>query len=137
MKLGSPPPTRGTQHHSQYKLGFLGITPAYAGNTPFCGFCENLPWDHPRLRGEHFRVFHYQACYIGSPPPTRGTLLKYVQGGCAIRITPAYAGNTWKNTGGCNKRQDHPRLRGEHFVVLKAQLKSEGSPPPTRGTRAQ
>ena len=35
---GSPPPTRGTPAVDWLVIGFIGITPAYAGNT---GWVEN------------------------------------------------------------------------------------------------
>ena len=31
--VGSPPPTRGTLKYAPCKYAFIGITPAYAGNT--------------------------------------------------------------------------------------------------------
>ena len=52
--LGSPPPTRGTHPTPIFSRSYLGITPAYAGNT----YCLSLLYirlqDHPRLRGEHY-----------------------------------------------------------------------------------
>ena len=71
---------------------------------------------------------------MGSPPPTRGTLVvKYSrvsQGG----ITPAYAGNTDDDRGYDNPVRDHPRLRGEHRTTVHPVHLYPGSPPPTRGT---
>ncbi len=51
---------------------------------------------------------------MGSPPPTRGTLLKKMLDDEDSRITPAYAGNTKKKMNQRPILQDHPRLRGEH-----------------------
>ena len=71
---GSPPPTRGTlPNYPRYRVRD-GIT--------------------PRLRGEHLLSNTYKRIVLGSPPPTRGTLIIIFVGPPAIRITPAYAGNT-------------------------------------------
>ena len=50
---GSPPPTRGTPFIFVRIIFYLGITPAYAGNTEAPYSTEQSDWDHPRLRGEH------------------------------------------------------------------------------------
>ena len=131
---GSPPPTRGTRKGTDYRLLCNGITPAYAGNTQAKSYPPPVPQDHPRLRGEH--SFHNQIRlpYLGSPPPTRGTLYY-----CSViyilrRITPAYAGNTLIVEYITHAARDHPRLRGEHFNDSPLKFVREGSPPPTRGT---
>ena len=71
----------------------------------------------------------------GSPPPTRGTRKCTMLRSSNPGITPAYAGNTRieyrKNT----QEKDHPRLRGEHENQYHSQDSTQGSPPPTRGTR--
>ena len=51
-----------------------------------------------------------------------------------LGITPAYAGNTYKNRGIKCGSKDHPRLRGEHVERYWKADGQEGSPPPTRGT---
>jgi len=33
---------------------------------------RNLERDHPRLRGEHDKLFYYGITQVGSPPPARG-----------------------------------------------------------------
>ena len=112
-----------------------GITPAYAGNTPFIFLrCEPL-WDHPRLRGEHTALGKKKKRRLGSPPPTRGTLGNATKQAISNRITPAYAGNTtiWNDNQFTDK--DHPRLRGEHVKNKLFTSLFWGSPPPTRGTR--
>ena len=49
-------------------------------------------------------------------------------------ITPAYAGNTKQILKRKEKREDHPRLRGEHNFLHRIRQQVVGSPPPTRGT---
>ena len=92
-ELGSPPPTRGTPDGADGADGADGITPAYAGNTVKLQQSKLCTEDHPRLRGEHSvnRVL-YSKC-LGSPPPTRGTLIWLMLHELISRITPAYAGN--------------------------------------------
>ena len=51
-----------------------------------------------------------------------------------MRITPAYAGNTFFSEKERIKDEDHPRLRGEHFISFEFWVILPGSPPPTRGT---
>ena len=90
--------------------------------------------DHPRLRGEHQDCVYIDGWYIGSPPPTRGTQLSESIIEEIIRITPAYAGNTFSLYGGQGLDKDHPRLRGEHTHTENFFQLWRGSPPPTRGT---
>ena len=49
-------------------------------------------------------------------------------------ITPAYAGNTTTTKNKSSVRKDHPRIRGEHYIVSMEEYGSLGSPPHTRGT---
>ena len=113
------------------------ITPAYAGNTFFFLFSIRFSEDHPRLRGEHKLESLIDVADNGSPPPTRGTLHRRIYSQLITGITPAYAGNTYNYDFDTVLEQDHPRLRGEHFLTFLIVLASLGSPPPTRGTHAQ
>ena len=76
-------------------------------------------WDHPRLRGEHRTALNTYFGGKGSPPPTRGTLGGAIGQLIGVRITPAYAGNTYALTVFENIVRDHPRLRGEHVIFIK------------------
>ena len=91
---GSPPPTRGTPPPGIYASNVHRITPAYAGNTGGSIVRACVYWDHPRLRGEHLRLYIQTGVTLGSPPPTRGTQIFWIAGIHVFRITPAYAGNT-------------------------------------------
>ena len=92
--LGSPPPTRGTLCIINALIFNAGITPAYAGNTIALSVNTLMPWDHPRLRGEHLSSTVKVSPTSGSPPPTRGTHSAFMVLYLCRRITPAYAGNT-------------------------------------------
>ena len=98
-------------------LGINGITPAYAGNTYVENFLKGMTGDHPRLRGEHNAASPKDLAKIGSPPPTRGTLLIVESLPMRPGITPAYAGNTVSHKLEDGISEDHPRLRGEHTLV--------------------
>ena len=135
VRVGSPPPTRGTQGAGESSDDRMGITPAYAGNTWTLSTGQNRTWDHPRLRGEHFFRYRPQLLQMGSPPPTRGTRTYVGSHAVCVGITPAYAGNTPAVLRCVVQCQDHPRLRGEHFDVSNAISNWSGSPPPTRGTQ--
>ena len=95
----------------------MGITPAYAGNTSTGRDRWKAARDHPRLRGEHKITDKCMVGGKGSPPLTRGTHLIKQAADRAGGITPAYAGNTTTSYFVFNPREDHPRLRGEHFTL--------------------
>ena len=85
---------RGTPNLAKTADKQLGIIPAYAGNT-----CRRLPhirlpWDHPRVCGEHIPKDNTRPVYTGSSPRMRGT--RPFSGGYSrfFGIIPAYAGNT-------------------------------------------
>ena len=85
---------RGTHYVRSVVAFTLGITPAYAGNTFLViglGICTG---DHPRVCGEHPTKLLRKPFRTGSPPRMRGTRLDSAKEGLAVRITPAYAGNT-------------------------------------------
>ena len=55
-KWGSPPLARGildTMGDIEFPIG---ITPACAGNTDAINGCDYVVGDHPRLRGEYYRL---------------------------------------------------------------------------------
>ena len=117
-----------------YLVGW-GITPAYAGNTLIKLKVSVFTRDHPRLRGEHYNYRYLRGLGEGSPPPTRGTPIVSLFHSIQPRITPAYAGNTSIRRNRIPLYQDHPRLRGEHFISSIIIIMLPGSPPPTRGTQ--
>ena len=93
-RKGSSPRMRGTPGRIVKCEGCGGIIPAYAGNTgrrP--ALCAGVG-DHPRVCGEHAKLFCCDQPAAGSSPRMRGTR----GSGCGnhqfIGIIPAYAGNT-------------------------------------------
>ena len=89
--------------------------------------------DHPRIRGEHASSswsivdsFWIIPAYAGAPD------VPVVASG-GQRIIPAYAGSTPRAGSGPGAGSDHPRIRGEHFHIVRQSEASGGSSPHTRG----
>ena len=111
---GSPPLTRGPRCLERSILDGVRITPAYAGTTRPRYSMRWMPWDHPRLRGDHLVRFIWLTISGGSPPLTRGPPSMPATACRATRITPAYAGTTQSLPRETRTAPDHPRLRGDH-----------------------
>ena len=92
--LGSSPRMRGTQGGRVHFIDFVGIIPAYAGNTGRIDEREGGLRDHPRVCGEHKGVITMEYLGTGSSPRMRGTPKEGMYGKAIDGIIPAYAGNT-------------------------------------------
>ena len=68
----------------------------------------------------------------GSPPHTRDKSKVFKTSSAKSRITPAYAGQIWKNLSGGIYNRDHPRIRGTNIGGYYRYGKHGGSPPHTR-----
>ena len=75
-------------------IGTPGITPAYAGKSPFLYKRRSCDRDHPRLCGEKTTALRESRSLWGSPPPMRGKGLFQNDLEQHQRITPAYAGKS-------------------------------------------
>ena len=93
-RLGSSPHTRGAPPASGPGPAAVRIIPAYAGSTDRAGLPEGVGPDHPRIRGEHWRVIRTGVCARGSSPHTRGAHARLPADFPLRRIIPAYAGST-------------------------------------------
>ena len=130
---GSSPHTRGAPDGAVPDVPESRIIPAYAGSTAL-DVQDRLTWrDHPRIRGEHRVVGLVVGEGLGSSPHTRGAHLRRHKGEKAAWIIPAYAGSTFRGTGGNVPYADHPRIRGEHVYPLGQTPRNPGSSPHTRG----
>ena len=74
------------------------ITPAYAGKSVFYGAKGVLLKDHPRLCGEKGIRETIIKGNTGSPPPMRGKEFDDGQRKTIGRITPAYAGKSFRTS---------------------------------------
>ena len=113
-----------------------GITPAYAGKS----HCFAVPRvdvkDHPRLCGEKMVRCFKCGNSPGSPPPMRGKVAQFYFSQIVYRITPAYAGKSFRHLSSATIQQDHPRLCGEKCPFWWRRSRVQGSPPPMRGKGA-
>ncbi len=113
------------------------ITPAYAGKRSRCQRAARLGRDHPRLCGEKLFCCPVGLDWLGSPPPMRGKVYKNIVCDLYNRITPAYAGKSFRKTAVRHAIKDHPRLCGEKQIQIVLVHKRIGSPPPMRGKVGQ
>ena len=133
-KTGSSPRMRGTRMISSDFLTYLGIIPAYAGNTCWTLSTLRELQDHPRVCGEHLSRHAWSARLAGSSPRMRGTPLQYACRRIRHGIIPAYAGNTSLHDPDSKQLGDHPRVCGEHVDRQSFAVRKWGSSPRMRGT---
>ena len=95
-KIGSPPRVRGTAVSGKVRRLWDRITPACAGNSipRLQGHIQHQ--DHPRVCGEQDGDTYGNLESEGSPPRVRGTALLLRFYPRRLRITPACAGNRFK-----------------------------------------
>ena len=131
--IGSPPLARGKLANCCCETREARITPACAGKTRLCCVFQFHIKDHPRLRGENSIRTFKKSCELGSPPLARGKHRKIDDGDTLKRITPACA----VKTGAAFRLPlgfwDHPRLRGENYLIYYQCIYIIGSPPLARG----
>ena len=127
------PHTRGIVIYITAIHHIIRITPAYAGKRvpQFVGVV--VPKDHPRIRGEKRQTDTFLDWMKGSPPHTRGKDESKGAEAWLPGITPAYAGKRVLSYIEQAADRDHPRIRGEKWLVMAQVLVAIGSPPHTRG----
>ena len=133
---GSSPRMRGTHEIAVGDCLVLGIIPAYAGNTLMLTRCRPCSKDHPRVCGEHKYTFAREGLTMGSSPRMRGTHPSQHRPVRQSGIIPAYAGNTSRKLTRYSMFRDHPRVCGEHDVLVDYEICHTGSSPRMRGTHA-
>ena len=116
--------------------GYVGIIPAYAGNTPPFPTGLRKRRDHPRVCGEHDLGVRNAAKEWGSSPRMRGTPHDADHSRRTPGIIPAYAGNTLGGWSCSPSQEDHPRVCGEHPSLTIGGNVYRGSSPRMRGTPA-
>ena len=130
---GSSPLARGALSHTSTWRPRLRIIPACAGSTDGSEPIPDAPEDHPRLRGEHRPVAPQSTFRSGSSPLARGALPRVLARDVGAGIIPACAGSTLPRSRRIRSTQDHPRLRGEHFLFRQPRAAQRGSSPLARG----
>ena len=85
------------------------------------------------MRGEHAATTADTARSRGSSPHVRGAPGVALRGRGHDGIIPACAGSTAVRRLGGDGREDHPRMRGEHTVLLRISEAASGSSPHARG----
>ena len=133
MKTGSSPLARGPLAALPKAEERLGIIPARAGSTVDHLRHHGAGKDHPRSRGVHASGYFCIRKMIGSSPLARGPPAPTEHTGPPHWIIPARAGSTRCRGGLSAHRQDHPRSRGVHHLVLAASNPYAGSSPLARG----
>ena len=126
---------RGTLSPTKYGHYYVGIIPAYAGNTRLHACGGQSARDHPRVCGEHLVIYGRPTLVPGSSPRMRGTRCGMSEQKTPVGIIPAYAGNTSAANFSTPRLRDHPRVCGEHFFRLAADKGLQGSSPRMRGTQ--
>ena len=133
-KPGSPPRMRGKGIVLVCVGHVHGITPAYAGKSYrllkvfvskpgspprmrgkvlFCPLSCFQFKDHPRVCGEKISGTTLITTQQGSPPRMRGKADSPSARFRVHRITPAYAGKSYRIFWRCHADKDHPRVCGE------------------------
>ena len=115
---GSSPHARGTPQRRGRRQRRHGIIHACAGNTIIHFLLVRGNWDHPRMRGEHVPAPSAVRIAVGSSPHARGTRSQLESGHRKEGIIPACAGNTDCCAIRATRQRDHPRMRGEHSMLM-------------------
>ena len=111
--------------------------PAPAGNTMAGRTSRRMISVHPRACGEHRGRNSFSRQYTGSSPRLRGTHGRRIESAEIYRFIPAPAGNTLPAASTLTAKPVHPRACGEHSAISSCIVRSCGSSPRLRGTRAE
>ena len=130
---GSSPLTRGKPSGLWSVDNTLRLIPAHAGKTVRESTTQNVPWAHPRSRGENLLRWLRVRVARGSSPLTRGKLVTCRAARRCRGLIPAHAGKTWRRGAGRPTRRAHPRSRGENRSTSSFSAGAAGSSPLTRG----
>ena len=131
--VGSSPHVRGALRRWNRRDAECGIIPACAGSTTKRREEHQAARDHPRMCGEHPTHGYHSFPSRGSSPHVRGAHQPGHVPRHQRRIIPACAGSTVvPGLLGCGVG-DHPRMCGEHLVVVYLLCCLPGSSPHVRG----
>ena len=89
------------------------------------------------MGGEKIATAVQTTRHTGSPPRGRGKVLQRGMKQTELRITPAWAGKSYKNLFSAAMKKDHPRVGGEKGQDAGQTPHDQGSPPRGRGKARQ
>ena len=132
---GSSPRMRGKLVSRHAVDADVRIIPAHAGQTEQKALPHIFATDHPRACGANPACVARNRPIRGSSPRMRGKRLrlKHVVG--LVRIIPAHAGQTIRQTGLLANGADHPRACGANCSDRWPPYVKNGSSPRMRGKR--
>ena len=116
--LGSSPHVRGARTSPWNHRLQLGIIPACTGSTHTVLEQRDGDGDHPRMYGEHHIRDDFEETWKGSSPHVRGAHDVELAVVDERGIIPACTGSTSQCLRPFGRRWDHPRMYGEHTIVL-------------------
>ena len=117
------------------------LAPSLVGSSPHARGARLRGWmadfqarDHPRMRGEHLRLLLVHVHVFGIIPACAGsTGLSCTSGPPSTGSSPHARGALIWAAQSRETSRDHPRMRGEHFVVDGVPVPVRGSSPHARG----
>ena len=109
---GSSPLTRGRRARDTTIRAAQRLIPAHAGSTVPPPLPINGTRAHPRSRGVDQHISPNRNGNIGSSPLTRGRLRTIFIRIAGVRLIPAHAGSTERQSGFLFRLGAHPRSRG-------------------------
>ena len=130
---GSSPHVRGAPAAVVVCHLVRGIIPACAGSTRRSWSSTACSGDHPRMCGEHSSARMAPSAAGGSSPHVRGARAPRAISKRWVGIIPACAGSTRAMRSVPRFSRDHPRMCGEHFLLLSLFAFAAGSSPHVRG----
>ena len=132
---GSSPHVRGARYLLLSFVDRFGIIPACAGSTTWLPVGTMTNRDHPRMCGEHLLEKLLVVFDEGSSPHVRGAPVGHRPAAASTGIIPACAGSTCEERRRCGQDRDHPRMCGEHDILVGSDIYKPGSSPHVRGAR--
>ena len=130
---GSSPRGRGIRPHQPHSLPERGLIPAWAGNTLVERLYRAAFPAHPRVGGEYHPFRIEGGVCVGSSPRGRGIRQPPQRSWPAIRLIPAWAGNTSSSSSRWSLAAAHPRVGGEYTLWMACLVRRLGSSPRGRG----
>ena len=136
-EYGSPPRSRGKDGTQRGNNSPCRFTPAFAGQSEHRVKREQAAAVHPRVRGAKPSFDSVNRFPPGSPPRSRGKVLRERGHLVCSRFTPAFAGQRSCPTSRISSAAVHPRVRGAKGCRVFDLVLVCGSPPRSRGKDIQ